>query len=126
MIAAFATFGAAACAQDLDCSNAQTQIDLTECAGIAFEAADADLNDSYRRAMSEMESIDAQVPSGAEGAVEALRKAQRSWISVRDNTCIAEGYTWFGGTGQSMVELNCQTRLTRIRTEDLNLLAQTY
>jgi len=126
LIVAFATLGVAAFAQDIDCSNAQTQIDLTQCAGIDFEAADAELNVSYRAAISEMEAIDAQVPSGAEGAVEALRTAQRAWISVRDNTCIAEGYTWFGGTGQSMVELNCQTRLTRIRIEDLNLLTQTY
>lgn len=103
-----------------------TQLDMTFCAGQEFEVADEELNISYQAAMEMMRSIDAGLPAEEQGAVDALKTAQRAWIVVRDNACLAEGFLWAGGSGRSMVELSCMTRLTNTRTEDLNLLAETY
>jgi uncharacterized protein YecT (DUF1311 family) len=121
-----ASFGAGAQAQQIDCANAITQLDMTDCAKQDFDAADTALNESYQAAMEMMNSIDADLPYADQGAVEALKAAQRAWILVRDNTCIAEGFSWAGGSGRGMVELSCMARLTKSRTDDLNILAEPY
>lgn len=112
--------------QEVDCQNAMTQIDMTQCASQDYEAADAELNLAYQAAIAVMASIDAGLSADQQGAENALREAQRAWITFRDQNCLAEGYTWYGGTGQGMVELNCLARLTRVRTEDLALLSASY
>ena len=112
--------------QDVDCQNAMTQVDLTQCASQDFDAADAVLNDAYQAAIARMAAIDADLSADQQGAEAALREAQRAWITVRDNTCLAESYTWFGGSGQGMVELTCLARISRARTEDLNILSATF
>ena len=112
--------------QDIDCQNAMTQVDLTQCASQDYEAADAALNEAYQAAVAMMAQIDADLAADQQGAENALREAQRAWITMRDNTCIAEGYTWYGGSGQGMVELGCLARVTRSRIEDLNILSATY
>lgn len=123
---ALAVLGGAATAQQIDCANAVSQIDMTDCAKQDFDAADQALNDSYKAAMEMMKSIDAELPKSEQGAVAALKAAQRAWILVRDNTCSAEGFLWAGGSGRGLAELSCKARLTISRTDDLNLLAQTY
>lgn len=126
MTVVFVAFGGTAFAQEIDCANASTQMDMTLCAEQDFESADQALNISYQAAIEMMQSIDADLPKPEQGAVEALKAAQRAWILVRDNTCLAEGYGWAGGSGRAMVELSCKSRLTKSRTEDLNILAEPY
>ncbi len=103
-----------------DCAEAVTQRDMTRCAELDFQAADADLNASYTSAMAFMRSVDDADP--AAGAATQLRTAQRAWIPFRDAACEAEALPYRGGSIQPMVKLFCLERLTRQRTEDLNLL----
>jgi uncharacterized protein YecT (DUF1311 family) len=121
-----ASFAGGAQAQQVDCANAVTQLDMTDCAKQDFDAADKALNVSYQAAMEMMTSIDGDLPKADQGAVAALKDAQRAWIVVRDSTCTAEGFAWAGGSGRGMVELSCMARLTKSRTDDLNILAEQY
>ena len=98
-----------ATAQTIDCANPQTQIDMTQCVSNDYEA-----------------SIDADLDPADQGAEAALREGQRAWITFRDSTCTAEGYSVHGGTMEGMVILMCNTRLTLARAEDLEALKPWY
>ena len=121
---ALVCFGGAAQAQQIDCANAISTVDMTDCAQHDFETADKALNLSYDAAIKVMTAIDADLPKSEQGAVAALKAAQRAWITVRDQTCTAEGFTWAGGSGRGLVELSCKARVTKSRTDDLNILAE--
>ncbi len=113
-------------AQDVDCANAQAQMELNFCARQDWQEADADLNDAYKSAMVLMKSIDADLPEAERGAEEALRKAQRAWVTFRDAACVAEGFPMQGGSAQPMVVNGCLAQLTRQRAKSLWELAASY
>lgn len=102
-------------AQDVDCANAMTQADMNQCAAEAFQTADSALNQAFGPAMTQMRAV---------GGGEALRDAQRAWITFRDAACTVEGLRYAGGSMQGMVVANCRTRLTEARTQDLKLLGE--
>ena len=105
---------------DRDCYKATTQVELTACAGRELDAADARLNATYREALALAREADAEGSRGsAAPIVSLLRDAQRAWIPFRDRACDFEATSWGGGTGQSMAYLQCKTRLTLARTQDL-------
>lgn len=114
-----------AAAQEVDCANAQAQVELTFCAEQDWQAADAELNDAYKAAMAAMKDVDSYLDARDRGAAAYLRDAQRAWITFRDAACAAEGYQMHGGTAEPMVIYGCRARLTRQRTEDLAYLAET-
>ncbi|MEM6309530.1 MAG: lysozyme inhibitor LprI family protein [Pseudomonadota bacterium] len=111
-------------AQELDCTNAVTQVEMTGCAAIAFEQADADLNAAYQRAIADAQQSDQIEPAWDPTNTEMLRDAQRAWIPYRDKACAAES-TWArGGTMENMLFINCLTRLTKRRADDLLLFSE--
>jgi hypothetical protein len=59
-------------AQDLDCSNVQTQTDMNFCAKQDWQDADDALNDIYKAAISQMKLTDSVLDAEDAGAVEAL------------------------------------------------------
>ena len=66
-----------ALAQDVDCATAETTVEMSYCASLDFDAADADLNQAYGAAM--------ETAQGYDGDQEALlRDAQRAWIAFRE------------------------------------------
>ena len=110
-------------AQTLNCANPLTQTEMTQCASLAYEAADQDLNLAYRIAMDQarrMDSYAAYTPTNED----LMRDAQRKWIPFRDAACSAESTLARGGTMQSQLFLMCMERLTRTRTEDLRLYGE--
>lgn len=118
-------FPAAAMAQEPDCTAPQTQADMTQCAGIAFKMADEDLNLAYRLALKTYGDFETDEPEAGKGGVEALKQAQRAWITFRDAACAVEAWPYRGGSIEPMVVANCMERLTRVRTEDLRLIGET-
>ncbi|MFD1697534.1 lysozyme inhibitor LprI family protein [Roseibium aestuarii] len=109
----------------LDCADAYTQSDLNRCAYQDYEAADAELNRVYAQAVAAMTEMDeALTGTGLEGAVKALRAAQRAWIPFRDAACESEGFMARGGTMEPMVVAGCMTTLTKQRIDDLKQLAE--
>ncbi|WP_162232816.1 lysozyme inhibitor LprI family protein [Cypionkella psychrotolerans] len=115
-----------AAAQDVDCANAEVQMELTFCAEQDWLAADADLNAAYGVARKLMQSIDADLEASQRGAADYLRDGQRAWVTFRDATCAAEGYTMHGGSAEPMVIYVCRARLTEQRTADLEAMAEEY
>ena len=115
-----------AMAQDVDCANAMAQIELNQCAHADWEAADADLNAAYRDAMALLRDWDANLPADEQGGAEALKTAQRAWITFRDATCAAEGYAMKGGSAEPLLIYGCMRQLTMERTAHLTGLVEAY
>ncbi|WP_299405831.1 lysozyme inhibitor LprI family protein [uncultured Roseobacter sp.] len=112
-------------AQDLDCTNPVTQVEMTGCASRAAEAADKQLNETWQRAIAAARERDEADPGYEPSSEEILRDAQRSWITFRDQACSAEATIARGGTMASQLFLMCLERLTQRRTEDLHLFTET-
>lgn len=107
----------------LDCTNALTQIEMTACTERAYQEADRALNAAYRRAMAMARRL--EVANGG-AASDILRDAQRAWIPFRDKACAAEAQAALGGSIMGQLTLECLTRLTRVRTGDLQRFADGY
>ncbi|KGF70946.1 hypothetical protein LL06_02375 [Hoeflea sp. BAL378] len=113
--------GASALAEDLpDCIDPQAQVEMTYCAGLDYETADAELNELWPEVVAAARQDDEYVAEQAKSmgvptTEEALRTAQRAWIAFRDAQCDYEAYEVFGGTAQPMVGSLCLARLTRER-----------
>ena len=110
-------------AQEVDCANAQVQIEMTFCAEKDFNTADEDLNAAYQAAVATLKEIDAAQEEGQRNAVSYLKDAQRAWIKFRDANCAAEGYLMHGGSAEPMVVYGCMARVTWARSNDLWTLA---
>ena len=106
-------------AQDIDCANAQVQLEMTFCAERDWKVADADLNKAYAAAQTMMKAVDADLPKDQQGASDNLRAAQRAWVTFRDAACAAEGYPSRGGSIEPMIIYICRARLTESRAADL-------
>jgi len=118
-------------AEDMpDCIDPQSQMEMTYCAGVDYEKADADLNAIWPDIVAAAKSNDEYVAEmardrGVPTTLEALRTAQRAWITFRDAQCEFEAYEAFGGTAQPMIGSMCLARLTRERIEVLARILET-
>ncbi|MHA6326683.1 lysozyme inhibitor LprI family protein [Roseivivax sp. CAU 1753] len=108
-----------AAAQTPNCADPTTQVEMTGCAGLEYERADAELNRVWRMAVATVRRWDKTIGPADVPAEDILRDAQRAWIPFRDQACEAESLAVRGGSMQSQVFLMCLTRLTTRRTEDL-------
>ncbi len=93
------------------CDDPQTQSDVNYCANYHFETADGELNDVYGRLK--------QGYARYTEAKSALVAAQRAWVSFRDAECKQDEVAVDGGSAASMIILDCRTKLTEARTEQL-------
>lgn len=126
-LALLLVFGAgaapAAGPDDVDCSNAMTQSDMTACSQQDYETADVALNAAYRKTMARAQAMDkdlADLGDAMVGAVEALKTAQRAWIAYRDGQCALAGFEARGGSMEPMLVAGCLADLTTKRTDELN------
>ncbi|CTQ74068.1 lysozyme inhibitor LprI family protein [Roseibium alexandrii] len=111
-------------AQDVNCKEPQTQLDMTICAKKDWEAADAELNAAYKTAMAAMKQTDSYLSDDLKGAAKTLTTAQRAWIPFRDKACESYGFLARGGSMEPMLVLQCRADLTRQRTSQLKDLTQ--
>ena len=96
-------------AQRVDCSNAQTTVEMKYCSQQSYQTADKQLNQVYRQVNSSIRGEQKQL----------LTTAQQAWIKFRDNNCNFETYLNRGGTGYEIFRNGCLERLTQQRTKDL-------
>ena len=117
-------FPLAAVAQDIDCSDVQTQADLNGCVYQQWQAADATLNAVYADALARMQQFDADSSPGRTIEETRLRRAQRAWVAFRDANCEMIAVSARGGTGHDSVINHCLVRMTEERTAELQTLGQ--
>jgi len=115
-----------ALAQGPDCANTMVQSELNQCAYEAWEVSDAHLNDAYKDAMALLKEWDAALPADERGGADALREAQRAWVTFRDKACEAEGYAMKGGSAEPLLVYGCMYQLTDDRTRQLWSLVEAY
>lgn len=120
---ALLSFALSANAQELDCTNPTSQVEMTGCAARSHEAADTALNTAYRAAMARARQQDEYLTEGQVPSATMLRDAQRAWITFRDGACDTESTMARGGTLQNQLFFICLERLTKHRTEDLKIFA---
>lgn len=97
---------------ELNCADPVTQMDMNECAALAYQEADAALNATWKDIMPDLRER-------APGAADTLREGQRLWISFRDKTCEAEAQLFEGGSIRPLIHAECLKRLTEQREKDL-------
>lgn len=121
LIIGFCLLAGAAAANNCDTTMAQQELNF--CADLAFQAADAELNDAYKEAVRFATDLD---KDGGGGVENRLRTAQRAWVAFRDAACDAEAFLFDGGTMQPMIYSGCLARLTDQRRADLIEFASQY
>lgn len=112
----------AAQAPVLDCTNAQAQAAMNECAAANFKRAEADLNGLWPNALASARAADVHDRRGDNrvGYEKTLREAQRFWLSFRDAHCAYEGHAQAGGGNiEPLIYDLCRETLTRARIEQI-------
>jgi uncharacterized protein YecT (DUF1311 family) len=93
----------------VDCTKAVATPELKYCSQQSYKAADAKLNQAYRKVLS----------TSRGEARQLLITAQTAWIKFRDNNCNFEVYSSRGGTGYEIFRNGCLEKLTNERTKGL-------
>lgn len=122
LIAAVALLAVAgpAVADEIDCANAQSTVEMNFCADKDYQAADKALNATYEKALQSVRSRDMEKPYDVKSFEDALRGAQRAWVAYRDaDGKEVEAQIWTNGTGATSAILGCMTAKTLQRTKDL-------
>jgi uncharacterized protein YecT (DUF1311 family) len=96
-------------AQKLNCNNAQTQVEINQCAQISYQNADKKLNQVYQKL----------VPTLSSSSKKKLITAQQAWIKFRDTSCEFERSQYEGGTIAPTIYFGCLEKTTQQRTQQL-------
>lgn len=102
---------ASGAAAEEDCSYLATQLDMNQCAGRNFDAADAELNRVYRQVVD-------RLASDPEGLAK-LKAAERAWVAFRDAECTFAAMSVEAGSIHPMIWLGCREEQTQARTRVL-------
>lgn len=97
-----------------ECDNASTQSQLNSCTAGQYQAADKKLNQTFQAALKRSTPPQAAM----------LKKAQQSWITLRDSDCAFVSSGVEGGSAQPMVQNQCLTDKTNEREAWLTSLLQ--
>ncbi|MBF2017182.1 MAG: DUF1311 domain-containing protein [Rivularia sp. T60_A2020_040] len=96
-------------AQNVNCNNPQTTLEMRVCAGKSYETADKKLNQVYRQLKPKLNAKQQK----------RLVDAQTAWIQFRDKSCAYEAGEAEGGTLEPVLKLSCLTDVTQQRVKDL-------
>jgi uncharacterized protein YecT (DUF1311 family) len=103
--------------------DASSDAGLYDCAAKAFQKADAQLNEVWKKVLAAVDPRSSD--SGLTAAQSSewkddLVEAQRAWNTFKDKDCNgAREFEYWGGTGASLAVLSCQFEYTIARTKDL-------
>ena len=111
-------------AQALDCSDTSnmTQVEMNQCAGTSYEAADAKLNATWKKLFPRLKQMDEGLSAEEKGLADTVLQAQRNWIAFRDAHCRSEGLVYRGGSIVPLIVGSCLASLTQARTRQLEQL----
>ena len=111
--------------EEFDCSKPDDlpQMGLNFCADEDFEAADIKLNEIWVEVRYKIRANETEVEE-FKGWFDIALTAQRQWLTYRDTQCDAEGFSFNGGSMQSMVVSGCKSRMTEARTQELRQMLE--
>ena len=96
-------------AQQPNCKNPQTALDMNVCSSQEFQTADSKLNQVYQQLQAKISSRQKQ----------RLTVAQRTWIKFRDENCDYAKGQFEGGSLAASTYGYCRARVTQERIKDL-------
>ena len=110
---------------DQVCDDPQTQLAMNRCASEDLQAADLELNLQWLDTVAVMRARDAGLEpgDGQPGHYDTLLAAQQAWLAYREAECLSQSFMARGGSGQPLLDFQCQAYLTELRTEQLRVLA---
>ncbi len=91
------------------CAKAQSQAEMNDCAGKEYQAADAVLNQVYRKLVAMLDDEEKA----------QLKEAQTAWLKYRDLNCDFVADQYKGGTIRPMIHGLCLADVTKNRTSEL-------
>ena len=91
------------------CPDAQSQFEMNQCAGKAYNAADAELNKVYQKLAAMLD----------EEEKSQLKTVETAWLKYRDANCEFVGDQFKGGSIRPMIYAFCLADMTRNRTAEL-------
>jgi len=111
--------------QEPNCAEPITQSDMTRCEIRRFEAADRKMNQQWKVTLAAERNADrSPAGDGRPTYADQLLKAQRAWLTYRDEHCRSDGYRMRGGSAEPMLVASCRAELTEGRTKQLAALAE--
>lgn len=96
-------------AQNFNCNNPQTTLEMRHCASENYGKADNKLNKVYQELKPKLRASQQK----------KLVAAQVAWIQFRDKSCAFEATEAEGGTLEPIIKLNCLADVTEQRVKDL-------
>jgi len=97
--------------------------DMMVCAHHAFVAADAKLNETYKRVIAHTKGYsDPNKAYDTPDVSKLVVESQRSWLKLRDDHCLAIGTMVSPGHEPALMEFSCMTDLTNQRISQLEQL----
>jgi uncharacterized protein YecT (DUF1311 family) len=91
------------------CPDAQSQAEMNMCAGKAYKAADAELNQVYRKLVAMLDD-DEKVQ---------LKNVETVWLKYRDANCEFVADQFKGGSMRPMIHAFCLADMTKNRTAEI-------
>lgn len=107
----FASGVVSATADEVDCSQAGTTLEIEECSREQIGALEVELDEYLAAAREHME--------GEEAVLAALDLAQQSWLDYRREHCLAVRELWAGGSIRGVMMNQCLLHQTRQRIWDI-------
>ncbi|ATA24195.1 hypothetical protein BIY26_00990 [Brenneria goodwinii] len=92
----------------LDCDNAQTQLDMNQCANEEYKKADSELNTLYQDVLKRT----------SDEQTNLLKSAQNKWIEYRDSDCKFQTFQSKEGSIYPMVYAHCLANKTADRINE--------
>jgi uncharacterized protein YecT (DUF1311 family) len=91
------------------CANPMSQLEMNQCAGKAYRAADATMNQIYRKLVAMLD----------EAEQGQLKEVQLAWLKYRDANCEFVADEYKGGSIRPLIQATCLADITRRRTTEL-------
>lgn len=91
-----------------------------QCSHFYFERANAELSKRIAAVVAEVQKNDQSLMANGEPpALPYFNRAQKSWLSFRDNECYTDAYS-VGQASMRFIDFwNCMTRITKNRLDEL-------
>ena len=91
------------------CADPGTQFEMNQCAGKKYRAADANLNQVYRKLVAMLDEEERA----------QLKEAQTAWLKYRDTNCEFVADQYKGGSIRPLIQATCLGDMTNRRTAEL-------